>query len=28
MHGSSYQGQCDQLLSQLAGAIKEEFDKA
>jgi flavorubredoxin len=27
MHGSSYRGQCDRLLTDLAGVIKEEFDK-
>lgn len=26
MHGSSYRGQCDELLTTLAGVIKEEFD--
>jgi hypothetical protein len=28
MHGSSYIGQGDRLLTDLAGVIKEEFDKA
>ena len=28
MHGSSYIGQCDGLLTDLAGVIKDEFDKA
>ena len=28
MHGSSYIGRCDQLLSQLAGVVKETFDPA
>lgn len=28
MHGSSYLGPCDRLLTNLAGVIKEEFDKA
>jgi flavorubredoxin len=28
MHGSSYVGQCDRLLTDLAGVIKDEFDKA
>jgi flavorubredoxin len=28
MHGSSYRGQCDRLLTELAGVIKDEFDKA
>lgn len=28
MHGSSYRGQCDRLLTDLAGVIKDEFDKA
>jgi len=28
MHGSSYRGQCDHLLTGLADVIKEEFDKA
>lgn len=28
MHGSSYQGQCDRLLTDLAGVIRDEFDKA
>jgi flavorubredoxin len=28
MHGSSYLGPCDHLLTSLAGVIKEEFDKA
>jgi flavorubredoxin len=28
MHGSSYRGQCDRLLSELAGVIKESFDRA
>jgi flavorubredoxin len=28
MHGSSYRGQCDRLLTGLAGVIKENFDKA
>jgi flavorubredoxin len=28
MHGSSYRGECDRLLTDLAGVIKEEFDKA
>ncbi len=28
MHGASYRGQCDRLLVDLAGVIKEEFDKA
>ena len=28
MHGSSYIGQSDRLLIDLAGVIKEEFDKA
>lgn len=27
MHGSSYLGACDRLLTSLAGVIKEEFDK-
>jgi len=27
MHGSSYRGKCDSLLTDLAGVIKEEFDK-
>ncbi|EMI16486.1 beta-lactamase domain protein [Rhodopirellula maiorica SM1] len=27
MHGSSYTGQCDQLLRDLAGVIKENFDQ-
>jgi flavorubredoxin len=27
MHGSSYLGSCDRLLTSLAGVIKEEFDK-
>jgi flavorubredoxin len=27
MHGSSYRGQCDRLLNDLAGVIKETFDK-
>ena len=27
MHGSSYRGTCDKLLTDLAGVIKEEFDK-
>jgi flavorubredoxin len=27
MHGSSYRGQCDRLLRDLAGVIKDEFDK-
>jgi flavorubredoxin len=27
MHGSSYRGKCDQLLIDLAGVIKDEFDK-
>jgi hypothetical protein len=27
MHGSSYHGPCDRLLTDLAGVIKEEFDK-
>jgi hypothetical protein len=26
MHGSSYRGKCDGLLSDLAGVIKETFD--
>jgi len=26
MHGSSYLGQCDQLLTELAGVIQESFD--
>ncbi len=28
MHGSSYAGQCDRLLTELAGVIKENFDHA
>ncbi|MEZ5944619.1 MAG: MBL fold metallo-hydrolase [Planctomycetaceae bacterium] len=28
MHGSSYAGQCDQLLTDLAGVLKENFDNA
>jgi flavorubredoxin len=28
MHGSSYRGQCDRLLTDLAGVIKDEFDQA
>jgi flavorubredoxin len=28
MHGSSYRGQCDHLLTELAGVIKENFDRA
>ncbi len=28
MHGSSYTGPCDQLLTDLAGVIKENFDQA
>jgi flavorubredoxin len=28
MHGSSYSGRCDRLLSDLAGVIKENFDQA
>jgi hypothetical protein len=28
MHGSSYIGQSDKLLTDLAGVIKESFDKA
>jgi hypothetical protein len=28
MHGSSYRGQCDRLLTGLAGVIKDNFDKA
>ena len=28
MHGSSYRGQCDRLLGDLAGVIKEAFGKA
>jgi hypothetical protein len=28
MHGSSYVGQCDRLLTGLASAIKENFDQA
>lgn len=28
MHGSSYSGHCDRLLTHLAGVIKDEFDKA
>ncbi len=27
MHGSSYRGRCDRLLTDLAGVIKDEFDK-
>lgn len=27
MHGSSYRGRCDHLLTDLAGVIREEFDK-
>jgi hypothetical protein len=27
MHGSSYIGECDHLLTGLAGVIKENFDK-
>lgn len=27
MHGSSYHGKCDRLLTDLAGVIKENFDK-
>ena len=27
MHGSSYRGQCDRLLTELAAVIKETFDK-
>lgn len=27
MHGSSYRGPCDKLLTDLAGVIKQEFDK-
>lgn len=28
MHGSSYTGQCDRLLTDLAGVIKDEFDRS
>lgn len=28
MHGSSYRGECDRMLSDLAGVIKENFDRA
>jgi hypothetical protein len=28
MHGSSYRGQAERLLTDLAGAIKENFDRA
>lgn len=28
MHGSSFRGRCDRLLTDLAGVIKEEFDQA
>jgi flavorubredoxin len=28
MHGSSYRGNCERLLSELAGVIKETFDRA
>ncbi len=28
MHGSSYSGQADRLLTELAGVIKENFDQA
>lgn len=28
MHGSSYRGQCDGLLTELAGVIEESFDRA
>jgi hypothetical protein len=28
MHGSSYQGQGDRMLTELAGVIKEAFDQA
>jgi len=28
MHGSSFRGPCDRLLTDLAGVIKEEFDRA
>lgn len=28
MHGSSYRGQVDRLLAELAGVIKENFDRA
>jgi flavorubredoxin len=28
MHGSSYRGRCDQLLNDLAGVIREHFDRA
>jgi hypothetical protein len=27
MHGSSYSGQCDRLLIDLAGVIKDNFDR-
>jgi hypothetical protein len=28
MHGSSYRGACDRLLTDLTGVIRQEFDHA